>query len=201
MRFADDCLIGFAQEADARQGMGVLPKRFNRFNRTMHPEKTVLIAFKRPSSQEQSARGTGTCDLLGFPHYWGKTRRGYGVRKRKTIRKRLRRFRQERGTWCRANRHEPLKEPYRTRGSKLRGYYQYYGIRGHFTMLAVVCKHTERAWQYWLSRRSHKGRIHWQKFDETWRRKRPLPTPRIIHRISQSQGQQSYAPNGVSPVR
>ena len=42
---------------------------------------------------------------------------------------------------------------------KLRGYYQYYGIRGNFKMLEVVFEQTERAWQYWRSRRSHKGHI------------------------------------------
>ncbi len=183
IRFADDFIIGCEQEADARRVMGVLPKRFNRFSLTIHPEKTVLIAFKRPSSREKSAQGTGTFDFLGFTHYWAKTRRGYWVIKRKTIRKRLRRFMKEIWTWCDENRHKPLKEQYRTLCAKLRGYYQYYGIRGNFKMLAVVFEHTERAWQYWLSRRSHKGRINWQKFDETLRHKQPLPKPRIIHSI------------------
>ena len=66
---------------------------------------------------------------------------------------------------------------------KLRGYYHYDGIRGHFKMLAVVVEHTERAWQYWLSRRSHKGHINWQKFVEFVHRKLPLPKPRILHHI------------------
>jgi hypothetical protein len=35
---------------------------------------------------------------------------------------------------------------------------------GNFKMLEVVFEYTERAWRYWLSRRSHKGHIHWQKF-------------------------------------
>ncbi len=183
IRFADDFIIGCELEADARRVMEVLPKRFNRFSLTIHPEKTVLIAFKRPSSRAQSAQGTGTFDFLGFTHYWAKTRRGYWVIKRKTIRKRLRRFMKEIWIWCRENRHTPLKEQYRTLCAKLRGYYQYYGIRGNFKMLEVVFEHTERAWQYWLSRRSHKGRINWQKFDETLRHKQPLPKPRIIHSI------------------
>ena len=129
-----------------------------------------------------------------------KTRRGYRVIKRKTVRKRLRRFMQEIWPWCRENRHKPLKEQYRTLCLKLRGYDQYYGIRGNCKMLEVVFEHTERAWRYWLSRRSHKGHIHWQKFVDSLRQKRPLPKPRIIHNISQCQGQQSYAPNGASPV-
>jgi RNA-directed DNA polymerase len=199
-RFADDFIIGCECEADARQIMDVLPKRFTRFRLTIHPEKTALIAFKRPPSRNQSAGGTGTFDFLGFTHYWGKTRQGYWVIKRKTVGKRLRRFMKESWTWCRANRHAPLQEQYRTLCSKLRGYYHYYGIRGHFKMLEVVFEHTERAWHYWLSTRSHKGHIHWQKFEGFLCQKLPLPKPRILHNISQGQGQQSYAPNGVSPV-
>jgi len=155
----------------------------NRFSLTIHPEKTVLIEFKRPPSRDKSAGGKGSFDFLGFTHYWAKTRRGYWVIKRKTVRKRLRRFMKEIWTWCRKNRHEPLQEQYRTLGAKLRGHYQYYGIRGNFKMLEAVFEHTERAWRYWLSRRSHKGHLNWQKFVDSLRHKLPLPKPRIIHSI------------------
>ena len=66
---------------------------------------------------------------------------------------------------------------------KLRGYYQYYGIRGHFKMLEVIFEHTERAWQYWLSRRSHKGHVNWQKFEGSLRQKFALPKPRLMPHI------------------
>jgi RNA-directed DNA polymerase len=183
IRFGDDFIIGCELEADARRVMAVLPKRFNRFGLTIHPEKTVLIEFKKPSSRDSSAKGKGTFDFLGFTHYWAKTRRGYWVIKRKTIRKRLRRFMKAIWTWCRENRHEPLNEQYRTLCAKLRGYDHYYGIRGNFKMLEVVFEHTERAWRYWLSRRSHKGHLHWQKFEGSLRQKLPLPKPRIMHNI------------------
>ena len=182
-RFADDFIIGCELEADARRVMAVLPKRFNRFSLTIHPEKTALIAFKRPPSREASAGGTGSFDFLGFTHYWAKTRRGYWVLKRKTVGKRLRRFMQAIWAWCRDNRHAPLQEQYRTLCAKLRGYYQYYGIRGNFKMLEVVFEHTERAWRYWLSRRSHKGHIRWQKFVASLQKELALPKPRIMHNI------------------
>jgi RNA-directed DNA polymerase len=182
-RFADDFIIGFALEADAHRVMDVLPKRFHRFGLTIHPEKTVLLAFQRPPSRAPSATGKGTFDFLGFTHYWAKTRRGYWVIKRKTVGKRLRRVMKGIWTWCRENRHAPLNEQYRALCAKLRGHYQYYGIRGNFKMLEAVFEYTERAWQYWLSRRSHKGHLNWQKFEGAVRQKLLLPQPRIIHNI------------------
>jgi hypothetical protein len=50
-------------------------------------------------------------------------------------------------------------------------------------MLEVVFEHTERAWHYWRSTRSHTGHINWQKFEGFFRHKLPLPKPRIIHNI------------------
>ena len=64
----------------------------------------------------------------------------------------------------------------------------------------MVCEPTERAWHSWLSTRSHTGHIHWRKFEGFLCQQLPLPQPRILHNISQGQGQQSDAPNGVSPV-
>ena len=182
-RFADDFIIGCESKADAQRVMGVLPKRFGRFHLTIHPEKTALIAFNKPLRREHSARGKGTFDFLGFTHYWAKTSRGYWVIKRKTVGKRLRRFMKGIWTWCRTNRHEPLTEQYRTLCAKLRGYYHYYGIRGNIKALVAVSEHTRRAWRYWLSRRSHKGRLTWHTYEASMRHKLPLPKPRIIHNI------------------
>jgi len=64
----------------------------------------------------------------------------------------------------------------------------------------VVCEPTERAWHDWRSPRSHTGHLHWRKFEGFLCQQLPLPQPRILHNISQGQGQHSYAPNGVSPV-
>ena len=132
IRFADDFIIGFELEEDARRVMDVLPKRFNRFELTIHPEKTVLVEFRPPPLRKTLGGGKGTFDFLGFTHFWAKSRRGYWVIKRKTIGKRLRRFMKGIWQWCRENRHEDIQEQYQTLCSKLRGYYQYYGIRGNF---------------------------------------------------------------------
>ena len=182
LRFADDFIIGCELEEDARRIMEVLPKRFDRFGLAIHPEKTTLVKFRRPGSQGDSGTGNGTFDFLGFTHYWTKSRRGFWVINRKTARKGLLRFTKHLWWWCRRYRHLPFREQYRILCQKLRGHYQYYGIRGNFRALAIVFQHIERAWRYWLSRRSNKGSINWEKFDTisgTW----PLPKPRIVHNI------------------
>jgi len=182
LRFADDFIIGCELEEDVRRIMEVLPKRFDRFGLAIHPEKTALVKFRKPGSRGELGKGNGTFDFLGFTHYWTKSRRGYWLIKRKTARRRLLRFTKHLWQWCRRYRHLPFGEQYRILCQKLRGYYQYYGIRGNFQVLAIVFQHTERAWRYWLSRRSNKGSINWGKFDTirgTW----PLPKPRIVHNI------------------
>jgi hypothetical protein len=82
--------------------------------------------------------------------------------------------------WCNENRHEPLKEQCADLSLKLKGYYQYFGVRSNFKVLEVVYEYAEKAWRYWLSRRSHKGGISWEKFEKI-RATFPLPKPRIVH--------------------
>ncbi|MBA7711562.1 hypothetical protein ES703_120528 [subsurface metagenome] len=182
IRWADDFIIGFEVESDVRRVLAVLPKRFNRFGLSLHPEKTKIIPFKRPSSNNEDGNGNGTFDFLGFTFYWSKSRRGYWVIKKKTMRKRLSRFMKGLWRWCRDNRHEPLKEQHRVLCLKLRGHYQYYGVRSNYKALEVIFEFAEKAWRYWLSRRSHKGGIKWEKFEKI-RGSFSLPKPMIVHNI------------------
>jgi group II intron reverse transcriptase/maturase len=182
IRFADDFVIGCEREEDARRIMAVLPKRFARFGLTIHPTKTVLVSFRKPDSRKEADTGNGTFEFLGFTHYWTRSRRGYWVIKRKTSGKRLRRAQKALWQWCRSYRHTSLPEQYRQLCQKLRGHYQYYGIRGNYRRLDTLCKYAAKAWRYWLSRRSHKSAIPWEKFDRLHDRF-PLPAPRIVHAI------------------
>jgi RNA-directed DNA polymerase len=181
-RFADDFVIGCEWEADSRRIMAVLPKRFARFGLSIHPEKTVMIEFRKPSARGGSGDGNGTFDFLGLTHYWTRSRRGYWVIHRRTARKRLRRTKKSLWRWCRTNRHLPLKDQHRMLCQKLRGHFQYYGIRGNYRMLAEVHLHAEEAWRYWLSRRSNKSAISGEKFQKL-RKVFVLPTPKIVHKL------------------
>ena len=179
-RYADDFIIGFEFEEDAQRVMKVLPKRFNSYGLTIHPEKTNLVNFKNPSSERDSTKGAGTFDYLGFTHYWGKSRKGYWVVKRKTSRKKLRLKITEIWKWCKHNRHIRVREQQQMLNSKLIGHYQYYGIRGNYSSLDVYYKATLDAWKRWLGRRSRTSYISYEIFSKLLSHY-PLAKPRIVH--------------------
>jgi len=182
IRFADDFIIGCELKADADRIMEVLSKRFKRFALSLNTDKTSLIPFGRPSKSDNSAKPSGTFDFLGFTFYWSKSRRGYWVIKKKTIGKRLRRFTKSLWDWCKKNRHKPIKEQYEKLCTKLRGYYQYFGVISNYKALEVVFEYAEKSWRRWLGRRHRDGRISWEKFEKI-RATFPLPKPRIVHNI------------------
>jgi len=182
VRFADDFIIGCELEEDARRVMAILPKRFGRFGLTIHPDKTVLEAFRDPDVKLAGEVSNGTFDFVGFTHYWAKSLKGNWVIKRKTASKRLRRTVKSIWIWCRNNRHMSGKDQYRIFCSKLQGHFQYYGVRCNMRSMEKVYHQAKRAWRYWLSRRSHTGKVIWEKY-ELFLERNPLPLPRIIHRF------------------
>jgi len=182
LRFADDYVIGCELESDAHRIMEVLPKRFGRYGLTIHPQKTKLVKFGKPSKNGPPDSKNGTFDFLGFTHYWAKSRRGYWVIKRKTAHKRLRRSIKALWQWCKENRHLPFKEQYRMLCLKLRGHYQYYGIRSNYRQLEAFYQQVLKGWWYWLNRRNRRRELEWEKFKRILTIL-PLPRPRIIHAI------------------
>lgn len=178
IRWADDFIIGCEYKSDVDRILAVLPKRFGRYGLSLNPDKTSVVCFSKPY-RDKDARKRGTFDFLGFTLYWGKSRQGYWVIKKKTARKRLSRFMKRVWHWCKENLHEPIQEQYKVLSSKLRGFYQYFGVRGNYKALEVVFEHAERAWRRWLSRRSHKGKV----LFEALRKAYPLPMPRIVRNI------------------
>lgn len=165
VRFADDAVLLFEREDDARRVMEVLPKRFARYGLRLHPEKTRLVGFQRPpKGTRRPQRRPGTFDLLGFTHYWGRSRRGNWVIKRKTAKDRLSRALKQINQWCRSNRHRPLAEQWRVLWGKLQGLYTYYGIIGNMASLQTLRYKVRRIWRHWLTRRSQKGGMSWARY-------------------------------------
>jgi group II intron reverse transcriptase/maturase len=180
IRFADDFIIGFELLSDAQRVMKVLPKRFERFGLSLNTEKTKLLPFMKPDRKGKYK--PETFDFLGFTYYWARSIRGFWAIKKKTARKRLSRFMKGLWLWCKENRHKPIKEQHEMLCSKLRGYYQYFGVISNFKALETVYEFAIKAWRYWLSCRSHKGGITWENFKKL-RVSFPFPKPRIIHDV------------------
>ena len=182
IRWADDFIIICEYEEDASKLMKVLPQRFARYGLSLHPQKTKVVRFKQPKSGMKKDRLNKTFDFLGFTFYWGKSLKGYWIIRKKTARKRQSRFLAKCWQWCKENRHEPMADQHKTLCLKLRGFYQYFGVKTNNRSLDTVLFKVDRAWRYWLNRRNHKGNMSGDKFDKI-RKLYPLPKTRIVHLV------------------
>ena len=187
IRYADDFVIGFIHEDDARRVMEVLPKRFGKYGLTVHPEKTKLVPFRRPPLSSSPRGGPdgdrpGTFDLLGFTHYWSRSRKGNWVVKRKTAASRFTRALRTIAQWCRTNRHRPIAEQYQILSQKMRGHYAYYGITGNSVVLNRFREEVRRVWRKWLVRRKRGNRPPWSWFARLQERYR-LPYAVAVHSV------------------
>ena len=183
IRFADDFVLVFQLESDARRMLEVLPKRFGKYGLSLHPDKTRLVRFERPGPPEGSGRTQPhetprSFDFLGFTHFWERSRRGRWMVKRKTSSDRITRFLRRINEWCRGHRHAPLDWQHAQLLSKLRGHGGYYGITGNSLSLSSVHQRVKLIWRKCLSRRSRKPSMPWKKFQLLLKRY-PLPNLRI----------------------
>ncbi len=181
VRYADDAVLVFARETDARRVLAVLPKRFAKFGLRLNEDKTRLVPFRRPAlrpTRDQPQPGTFT--FLGFTHFWGKSRQGNNVVKRKTAKDRFRRAIVQIKAWCRANRHQPVGWQRDLLARKIEGHYAYYGITANGRALCQFYESVRRIWRRWLDRRSQRSRMGWDRYARLLERY-PLPTPRIVH--------------------
>ena len=186
IRYADDFVIGFRDERDAQRVMEVIPKRFGKYGLTVHPTKTKLVRFLPPSSRqgqnEPPNDRPGTLDLLGFTHYWARSRKGYWVVKLKTAADRFSRAVRNIDHWCQENRHLTIAEQRKKLNEKLRGHYAYYGVTGNSGALSKFLFEVGRRWHKWLNRRNRIRSLTWKKFYGILRRY-PLAPVRTVRSI------------------
>ena len=158
---------------------------FARYGLTLHPEKTRLIAFRRPLGAARGVDRDATVrsesfDMLGFTHFWTCSLRGYWVIKRKTARDRLSRTLRAIARWCRQNRHAPVVWQHAVLCRKLRGHYGYYGITGNSVAITRFRHVVRTIWQKWLNRRGGRSSMPWPRFAQLEARY-PLPAAIAIH--------------------
>jgi RNA-directed DNA polymerase len=188
VRYADDAVLCFRRESDARRVMAVLSKRLGRFGLELNEQKTKLLHL-HPPRKPQTGRPVGQpCgesrgfDFLGFTHFWGRSRKGGWVVRRKTAGSRFGRSLRRVAQWCRLHRHLPLADQQAALNRQLRGHYAYFGITGNSAALSRFKREIERAWRKWLARRSHKTASAWDHFKRVLVHY-PLLTPRIVHSV------------------
>lgn len=181
VRFADDAVMGFERAEDAERVLAVLAKRFSKFGLRLHPEKTRLVEFRRPGRGAKPGTGR-SFDMLGFTHFWGRSRKGRWIVKRKTASDRFGRALKRIGRWCRRYRHLRVADQRVALNRKLRGHYSYYGVTGNARALGRFRYEVERLWRKWLCRRSRRAHRNWEEFQRLLRRY-PLEPPRVVHSI------------------
>jgi len=181
VRYADDFVFVFERKKDAERVLDVLPKRFGKYDLTLHPDKTRLVPFRRPDRGDGGS-GPGTFDLLGFTHHWGLSRKGKWIVKKRTAKDRFRRTLRRIAEWCRRHLHDDVEMQHRALARKLAGHYAYFGVTGNVGALKRLVHEVKAIWRRWLSRRSQKAPLNWDTMHRLLEYY-PLPQPRIVHRF------------------
>ena len=183
VRFADDIVVGFRDKADADQFRVELTERMRKFNLELHPEKTRLLEFGPFAIQNRQRRGEGkpeTFNFLGFTHICVQKRsNGRFTVLRQTIRKRLQAKLHEVKAELQRRMHEPIPEVGKWLQAVVRGHIRYYGVPMNQPALYLFRFQVGRLWYRALSRRSHKGRVLWDRMRRLITRW--LPEPLVCH--------------------
>ena len=182
VRYADDIVLGFQHESDARRFWDAMRTRLQEFMLSLHPEKTRLIEFGRLVAAKRERRGHGkpeTFNFLGFTFICGKSRRGSFLLCRKTRRDRMQMKLKEIKEELRQRMHEPVSEQGKWLKLVVTGFYAYHAVPTNFRALGAFRDHVARLWWRTLRRRSQFDTMMWdrmRKLANEW-----LPQPRILH--------------------
>jgi group II intron reverse transcriptase/maturase len=182
VRFADDFIVGFEHEHDARRFLDELRGRLAEFGLELHPDKTRLIEFGRNAARNRAARGLGkpeTFDFLGFTHISAKSRSGRFWLRRITISKRMRAKLREVNDQLKRRRHQPIPVQGQWLRSVVQGHAAYYAVPGNTDAVREFRTQVTRHWHKALRRRSQRTRITWARMNRIVLRW--LPKVRAMH--------------------
>jgi len=183
IRYADDTIIGFEHEHEARAFLQELQERMRTFDLALHPDKTRLIRFGRHAAKQRENLGEGkpeTFDFLGFTHFCTRSRRrDTFVIGRKTIKKRMRAKLQAIKMELRVRMHDPIAKTGAWVKQMLQGHLNYFAVSGNDPSLWCFSNEVRTRWLRSLRRRSQKAFLSWEKF--TLIVDRFFPPIRILH--------------------
>jgi group II intron reverse transcriptase/maturase len=167
VRYADDIVVGFQSEADAKRFLAELAERFRKFSLELHPDKTRLLEFGPFAARNRKRRGEGkpeTFDFLGFTHICGKKRsNGRFTVLRQTIRKRMQAKLNSVKAELRQRMHAPIQDTGKWLRSVVSGHFRYYGVPMNRHALKKFRFRIGWLWHRALSRRSQNGRVPWNR--------------------------------------
>ncbi len=182
VRYADDIIVGFEHETDARRFWDAMRARLQEFSLSLHPDKTRLIEFGRHAAARRAQRGLGkpeTFNFLGFTFVCGKSRRGHFLVQRKTRRDRMRTKLGEIKKEMRRRMHQPIPAQGKWLRQVVAGFFAYHAVPTNGRALGAFRYHVRNLWRRSLRRRSQKDHMTWArvtKLADDW-----LPRPRILH--------------------
>jgi RNA-directed DNA polymerase len=182
VRYADDVIIGFEHETDARRFWDAMRERLQEFSLSLHPEKTRLIEFGRRAAINREQRGLGkpeTFSFLGFVFICGKSRAGRFLLKRRSRRDRLMAKLQDVAGELRRRMHQSIPEQGKWLRQVVTGFFNYHAVPTNGAALEAFRVEITARWRWTLRRRSQKGVLPWArmaKLANDW-----LPKPRILH--------------------
>jgi RNA-directed DNA polymerase len=167
IRYADDTIVGFQYEGEARTFLSALQDRLRQFGLTENPQKTRLIEFGRFAELRRQRRGLGrpeTFDFLGFTHCCSKTRQGYFKILRLTMKKRIRATLAAIRVKLKRKLHDPVAQVGHWLKRVVQGYFNYHAVPDNLRRLQGFRDEVCRAWLQSLRRRSQRHRMTWVRF-------------------------------------
>jgi len=182
VRYADDIVLGFEHEAEARRFREAMRERLGAFSLTLHPDKTRLIAFGRRAAAERANLGLGkpeTFDFLGFTFICDKSRQGGFLVTRKSRRDRMMKKLKEIEETLRRRMHQPISEQGKWLGQVVRGYFAYHAVPTNSRALGVFRHHVMTLWRRTLRRRGQRDTTSWKRIEDI--AADYLPKPSILH--------------------
>ena len=185
IRYADDFVVCFQNEKEARTFAERLKERLAKFGLRLAESKSRIIAFGRYVWQKAVREGgkVETFDFLGFTHYCDKTRKGTFKLGRKTASKKFRQKMKELNAWLKRVRNfVKLEDWWAVLRMKLVGHYRYYGISGNYPALKKFYKYAFWLAYKWINRRSQKRSMNFAKYLR-FLEFNPLPQPKIYHTL------------------
>jgi RNA-directed DNA polymerase len=182
VRYADDVVVGFEHESDARRFWDAMRERLQKFSLSLHPDKTRLIEFGRHAAANRKWRGFGkpeTFSFLGFTLICGRSLRGRFLLKRRSRRDRMKAKLTEVAGELRRRMHQTIPEQGTWLKQVVTGYFAYHAVPTNSAALVAFRDEIIARWRWALHRRSQKSALTWtrmKKLADDW-----LPKPRILH--------------------